>query len=187
METGTKDSVMEDKMLSLRLAALPFRIPAGFSEEEDGPVEPSLASTEDSVIDLEGYRVHTALNPSIPADATQQSGYYYGISYADSTDGTCNVPIAGSVYVLNACTPATDNIHSGNYMTTIAGTDATTPTTLYIMWKYYTDSVCTKLSSTSSLYKVTDYGKCSGKVKQGITTTPSTIMPSSGLTFRYSC
>jgi hypothetical protein len=166
VQTGREPGMVDEKVSFFNLIDVPFE---EVEVESDGP------SRKPKVEEAEGLKsVHAEMYPSLPVGSTLQSGYLYTVNYADSTSGTCATPASGNIYKLNTC---------ANYQAVVAATDATTPTTLNYLIKYYNDAACTRLSY-AYLTTVINYGTCSGTIKIGITTTPSSVLPSNALTKR---
>lgn len=172
---GYVGSDMQANLLSFRMGALPHEISIEDSEiEVEAYPSSNAADAKDRPYD---HQVYAAIASSLPAGTVQQ-GYLYIMNYADSS--TCKVPGSGTFYLLNTCSPSTDGV----YISNVAATDATTTTTLYYMQRQYSDPGCMKLSGTSPMQTVTNYGTCANGVITGLTATPSTLI-SNGFATRY--
>jgi hypothetical protein len=132
------------------------------------------------------------------------SGYLYSLAYDNG--GSCSTLYGGTLTKLNTCMPYTSNLnqYSGNnaidaigvgyvyqIVTVKCDPDCTSPTTLYTMTVYYSDSTCTKTIPNPNSYKgryyynsISSPSQCQGSSKYGVGTQAalsSSIYPTSAV------
>lgn len=138
--------------------------------------------------------------PPFPAGSTavtDTSTYLYTLRYNSTS---CSTLTEAKLIQLNTCalsdvdvddyTDVINIVEYGRmYQKIIAAYDGTTPTTLYYMTVYYSDSACSTMipsviSGSKGVYSYTtqsNMGKCSSGVKTGTTSNVAALLPASGI------